>query len=346
MKKARGSANLAISADYRRFVEELKARVAGAHLSAARRINHELIFLYWDIGSGIAARQKELGWGESVVEMVAADLRQAFPSMRGFSARNVWDMKRFFLAYSDEALWRQPVAKVTKSGKGSEILPQPAAELAKTKKLRQPVAELEGGRNWPQAVAKLGEGGDPGPFLPQLVAEIPWGHHRLILDKLSEPVTRLWYLRATAHFGWSRNVLLNQIKAGAYERAVTENKTHNFAFALPEHFAEQADEMLKSSYCLDFLGLHGAVKERELEDRLIARLQSFLLELRRTLANPFKHILEEEYEGRGGWSSIRRRDEYTGDDEILGIDEHVAEMAEVRPITEALNPDAGIQRVP
>jgi predicted nuclease of restriction endonuclease-like (RecB) superfamily len=111
------------------------------------------------------------------------------------------------------------------------------------------------------------------------VAEIPWGHHRFILDKVPDPAARLYYLRATARFGWSRNVLLNQIKAGAYERAVTEKKTHNFPLALPEHLAEQADEMLKSSYNLEFLGLRGAVKERELEDRLISRLQAFLLEL-------------------------------------------------------------------
>ena len=48
---------------------------------------------------------------------------------------------------------------------------------------------------------------------------------------------------------------------------------------MPEHFAEQADEMLKSSYNLEFLGLRRAVRERELEDRLISRLQAFLLEL-------------------------------------------------------------------
>ena len=93
------------------------------------------------------------------------------------------------------------------------------------------------------------------------------------------PRARLYYLRATASFGWSRNVLLNQIKAGAYERAVKEKKTHNFALALPEHFAEQADEMLKSCYNLEFLGIRRPMKERELEDRLIARLQHFILEL-------------------------------------------------------------------
>lgn len=50
-------------------------------------------------------------------------------------------------------------------------------------------------------------------------------------------------------------MLLNQIKAGAYQRAVTEKKSYNFALALPEHLAEQADEMMKSRYDLEFLGI-------------------------------------------------------------------------------------------
>jgi predicted nuclease of restriction endonuclease-like (RecB) superfamily len=281
MKKSTDS-SLVISADYRQFVEELKARVAAARLSAARRINHEMIFLYWDVGRGIVEKQKALGWGESVVEMVAEELRRAFPSMSGFSPRNMRDMKRFYLAYSDEAIWRQPVAKLTKRTKGPAIWPQAVAKLGSAEDpsttLQQPAAESGGAGIWRQAVAKL-EDGNPIQFLRQLVAEIPWGQNLLILNKLSAPAARLWYLRATARFGWSRNVLLNQIKAGAYERAVTEKKTHNFDLALPEHFAEQADEMLKSSYNLEFLGLRRAVRERELEDRLITRLQSFLLEL-------------------------------------------------------------------
>ena len=101
----------------------------------------------------------------------------------------------------------------------------------------------------------------------------------MIIEKLTAPAARLYYLRATARFGWTRNVLLNQIKAGAYERAVTQKKAHNFPLALPEHLAEQAEEMMKSSYNLEFLGIRREVKERELEDRLISRLQAFLLEL-------------------------------------------------------------------
>ena len=112
-----------------------------------------------------------------------------------------------------------------------------------------------------------------------MLTAIPWGHHLLILNKLTNPAARLFYLRATAQFGWSRAVLLNQIKAQAFERAKAEKKTHNFAVALPEHFAEQADEMLKSRYNLEFLGLARPMRERELEDKLIGRLQHFILEL-------------------------------------------------------------------
>jgi len=113
----------------------------------------------------------------------------------------------------------------------------------------------------------------------ELVASIPWGHHVFMLGKLVAPAARLYYLRATAQLGWSRNVLLNQIKAGAYERAVKGKKTHNFTLALPEHFGKQADEMMKSRYNLEFLGINRAVKERELEDRLVSHLQRFILEL-------------------------------------------------------------------
>jgi predicted nuclease of restriction endonuclease-like (RecB) superfamily len=263
MKKSRDT-SLVLNRAYRQFLTDLNSRIANARLSAARHVNRELVTLYWDIGRGIVEKQKTLGWGESVVEMVAADLRAAFPDMTGFSPRNLRDMKRLYIAYSDPVIWPQVVAQLKLGSSEPEFLRQAVAET-----------DIE---KWPQPVAKL-RIAEAAQILPQLVAEIPWGHHRFLLDKVSAPAARLWYLRATASFGWSWNVLLNQIKAGAYERAVTEKKTHDFGVALPEHFAEQAEEMMKSSYNLEFLGLRRAVKERELENRLITRLQAFLLEL-------------------------------------------------------------------
>jgi predicted nuclease of restriction endonuclease-like (RecB) superfamily len=200
MKKPTGT-TLKISADYRQFIEELKARVTGARTAAARAVNNKAILLYWDIGHEIVEKQQTHGWGDSVVEMIAADLRRAFPGMRGFSANNVWLMRQFFSEYSAAGFLEHLVQEM-----GKERRPI----------LRQPVAELETGEIWLQPAAKLNVD-TVIPFLRQLVAEIPWGKNLLILNKLTEPAARLWYLRATARFGWSRNVLLNQIKAGAFE---------------------------------------------------------------------------------------------------------------------------------
>ena len=250
-----------IAADYTAFLTEVKGRILTARFQAGRAVNRELVMLYWDIGRGIVEKQQTAGWGDSVVERLAADLRAEFPDMRGFSDRNVWDMKRFYLACSEPEFLQQVVAELRRKPGLSGFLPQAVAEMGRAEIHQQPAEETLS-----HAVREL-------------VAAVPWGHHRFILDKLSEPAARLYYLRATAQFGWSRSVLLNQIKGQAYERAVKEKKTHNFALALPEHFAEQADEMLKSRYSLEFLGIARPMKERELEDRLISRLQAFLLEL-------------------------------------------------------------------
>jgi len=114
--------------------------------------------------------------------------------------------------------------------------------------------------------------------LRQLVAEIPWGHNVLIMQRVKTEAARQYYLEATAQLGWTRKVLLNQIKANAYQVSLTD-KTHNFATAMPTHLLEQAEEMLKSHYNLEFLGIAQAIHERELEKRLLARLKDFMIEL-------------------------------------------------------------------
>jgi len=227
-------------AGYSAFFTTLKERILRARTSAARAVNRELVLLYWDIGRGIAEKQQAAGWGDSVVERLAADLRAAFPDMSGFSVVNLWRMKQLYIEHTSPEFLSQAVRVLKSAG-------------ADSTKLSQAVREL--------------------------VATVPWGHHANLLGKITDPAARLYYLRATAQHGWSRNVLLNQIKARAYERAVKEKKTNNFALALPKHFAEQAHEMMKSRYNLEFLGISRPMKERELENQLVERLQHFILEL-------------------------------------------------------------------
>jgi len=82
--------------EYATLVAELKDRIRSAQVRATRSVNRELIKLYWDIGKAIVERQKKLGWGKSVVEKLAGDLRAAFPDQTGFSPQNLWFMRQFY----------------------------------------------------------------------------------------------------------------------------------------------------------------------------------------------------------------------------------------------------------
>ena len=117
--------------DYPAFLAALKERIVHARTTAARAVNRELALLYWDIGRAIVEKQQLLGWGESVIDRLSADLQEAFPRTTGFSPRNMRDMKRFYLAYSDESIWRQPVAKLSKSlaSDQNQIWPQAVAKV-------------------------------------------------------------------------------------------------------------------------------------------------------------------------------------------------------------------------
>ncbi|WP_165231609.1 PDDEXK nuclease domain-containing protein [Aquisphaera insulae] len=226
-------------ADYPAFFASLRERIELARVRIIRLAGSETVLLYWDIGQAIAEKQAMAGWGDAVVERLSRDLVRAFPGVVGFSVQNLWRMRQFYLAHSSPEFLSQAVREL-----GIEV---------DDEKLSQAVREL--------------------------LARVPWGHHANALARVTDPAAKIYYLRATAQLGWTRNVLLNQIKAQAYERAVKEKKTHNFATALPEHFAEQADEMIKSRYDFGFLGIGRAIRERELEDRLIDGLQAFILEL-------------------------------------------------------------------
>ena len=88
------------STGYASFLEQLKQRVRQAQVKAALAVNSELIALYWDIGKAIVEKQEREGWGSQVIEKLCKDLQNAFPGMQGFSRRNIFRMRAFYLAYA------------------------------------------------------------------------------------------------------------------------------------------------------------------------------------------------------------------------------------------------------
>jgi predicted nuclease of restriction endonuclease-like (RecB) superfamily len=77
-------------AGYAALLEDLKVRIRTAQVKAALSVNRELIALYWHIGRSIVERQRTEGWGKAVVDRLANDLQREFPSVAGFSPRNIW----------------------------------------------------------------------------------------------------------------------------------------------------------------------------------------------------------------------------------------------------------------
>jgi predicted nuclease of restriction endonuclease-like (RecB) superfamily len=116
-------------------------------------------------------------------------------------------------------------------------------------------------------------------ILQQLVAKLPWSHNVRVLDRIKDRPTREWYLRAALEYGWSRDVLVLQIKSGLHER---EGKAlTNFPRALPSPDSDMAEQILKDPYNFDFLTVTAAAKEREIERGLLTHLRDLLLELGR-----------------------------------------------------------------
>ena len=88
-------------AGYSDWLAELKTRIHSAQQRATLAVNRELVLLYWQIGRDILVRQAEQGWGAKVIDRLAHDLRTAFPTMKGFSPRNLKYMRAFAEAWPD-----------------------------------------------------------------------------------------------------------------------------------------------------------------------------------------------------------------------------------------------------
>lgn len=128
-------------------------------------------------------------------------------------------------------------------------------------------------------------------FVQRAVAQIPWNQNIVLLDKLDDRKTRLWYLQQTAKQGWSRDILAMQIDAEAGKR--TGKAVSNFPETLPPADSDMAAQVFKDPYLFDFLGTADPRREREVEQALVDHIQKFLLELGRGFAFVGRQVLLE-----------------------------------------------------
>jgi predicted nuclease of restriction endonuclease-like (RecB) superfamily len=84
------------NAEYAGFINDIKNRILRAQLKAAVSVNHELLYLYWDMAAKIVEKQKESAWGDGFLMQMSRDLQKAFPDMKGFSKRNLELMRQWY----------------------------------------------------------------------------------------------------------------------------------------------------------------------------------------------------------------------------------------------------------
>lgn len=259
---------------YAPFLAVVKNRIRAAQVKATLSANAELIHLYWDIGRAIVAMQEKEGWGAGVIPRMARDIANDMPEVKGFSKRNIGRMIVFYREYPDlTAILPTASAKLSDSLK----VQQPAAQLPAIAKVPPAVAQIQGLEILPTLSAKTPATGDEIATEPTPLAQLPWSHHILLIQKVKDRQTRFWYARQAVEIGWSHDVLALQIDSRAYDRR--GKAVHNFHATLPPPQSDLAEQVLKDPYIFDFLTLAEPFRERELELALLAQVEKFLLEL-------------------------------------------------------------------
>jgi len=243
--------------NYAEWIKSLSLRFRQSQIKAAVKVNSELIQFYWELGRDIVELKAEERWKENFWENLSYDLQTALPGVKGFSITNLQYTRRFYLLYSMTTNEHPQVGGVLENGMSDREHPQ------------------VGGVS--ESIHYQYENEIMPPLVTQICC-VPWGHHKLIIDKLmGQPEKALFYIQQTIKYNWSRSMLLNFLDSDLFERqgkAVT-----NFEMTLPDAHGDLAQQLLKDPYCFDFVQLTERFNEKELKDELVTNVERFLLEM-------------------------------------------------------------------
>ncbi len=163
-----------LDTDYAAWLSEIKRRYHSAQIKAAVKVNTEKLVFNWSVGRDLVMRKAEETWGSGVVEQLSFDLQEAFPNEKGFSCRNMWRMKQWYLFFS--------------TSEADEKLPQLAAELQK--------AGSPQFIKLPQSATGLNDEQD----FPVVLGLIPWGHQVNITTKCESIDEAIFYIKECVYW--------------------------------------------------------------------------------------------------------------------------------------------------
>jgi len=242
------------------ILPEIRSLIEMSRHHAAVTANLALVNLYWNIGriitQDIKKNEKRAGYGGQLVEEVARVLTQEYG--QGFSARNLWDMNRFYAEF--------------------RIL-QPLPAESHSEQIRQTVSNEFRKNRILQALPA--ESGSPITIDLRKHFYLGWTHYRTLLG-IEDIRKRQFYFDQVSSQRWSTRELERQINGALFERVALSRSTRKLV-ALEKRKGPpevvRYEDIFKDPYLLDFLGLKGAYSEKDLEAAIIHNLEQFLEEL-------------------------------------------------------------------
>jgi len=244
------------SANETALFKEIRDLVISARQAVVRNVNTIQVITNFEIGRRIVEQEQRgenrAEYGELLVQRLAEKLTKEFG--RGFSARNLAYMKKFYLAYRDR------IQRILQTAS------------AKSVKSRTPSGQ---GKKVQTASAQLVK-----PGLTEEFA-LSWSHYVFLMGIEDEEERRFYEIESRQQ-NWSLRELKRQFNASLYERlALSRNKNGIRTLSKKGQVIEKPTDVLKNPYVLEFLGLeeHEKYSESDLESAIIDKLEQFLLEL-------------------------------------------------------------------
>ena len=226
-----------------------------------------MVQAYWLVGREIVeveqAGEQRAGYGEELIERLSRRLRRVFG--RGFSAPNLRFMRQFYLAFPNGSALsgiQQAVPSESRGRRKRRALPARATD-----------GEIQ------QAVpSESRKGASRSPAFPPALG---WTHYVLLM-RVADPAARAFYEIEAAREAWSTRQLERQIGSLLFDRLAKHRDPEAvLALARRGHEVSRPDDVLKEPFVLEFLDLgeRPDFHERDVEQSIIDRLESFLLEM-------------------------------------------------------------------
>ncbi|MBR5341363.1 MAG: DUF1016 family protein [Erysipelotrichaceae bacterium] len=245
---------------YDEAVKTIKSAILQSQYEAIRSVNEKQLKLYYGIGKYISMNSRKGFWGKGAIDAISDRLDKELPGLKGFSARNLRNMRIFFEEWT---VFDRHMTVLTKE----ELLEEASAKNDDKNAMQIWQTHLPNSEDFP-----INE------FL-----QVGFSHHILILSKVKDYNERFFYIRRVASDKLSYEELKRGITADDYHHQ--GSLPNNFMRTLPaSEQAFRAINAFKDEYLLDYINVEELdirdkqdIDERVVENTIIHNVKNFIL---------------------------------------------------------------------